>query len=259
MSRISLQIAPEPASPGARSALGYLLDWDGCIAVSNKLVPAAIRFMQAHPTRIAIVSNNSTNTVGDFLSILDAAGLCLDPEQIILAGVETLRRAAEDRTLPTLVLSDPRMRAEARRLGVVLGAGQPERVILLRDTRFSYSRLEKAADALSRGARLLVANPDTSHPGSDGRRKPETGAWLAAIRACTDVPDDRIEIIGKPKPTLFKQGCAALGLAPDEILMIGDNPSTDILGAESLGIRSLLVDKEPGLFFAALNRDLRIA
>lgn len=259
VSRISLQTLPEPLAPVAHSALGYLLDWDGCVAVSNQLVPAAVRFMQADPTRIVIVSNNSSNTVGDFLSILDGVGLCLDPAQIILAGVETLRRAAEDKTRPTLVLSDPRMRAEARRLGVLLGPGRPERVVLLRDTRFSYARLEKAADAIARGAPLLVANPDTSHPSKDGRRKPETGAWLAAIRACTGIPDARVEIIGKPEPALFQRGCAALGLSPSEVMMIGDNPSTDIRGAENLGIRSLLVDKDPGLFFSALNRELRIA
>lgn len=259
MSRASLQLARDITPPAAPEALGYLLDWDGCIAVSNQLVPEAVRFMQADPSRIAIVSNNSTNTVSDLLSILDTAGLCLNPEQIILAGVETLRRAGEDKTRPTLVLSDPRMRAEARRLGIALDAVRPERVVLLRDTRFSYARLEKSADALSRGAQLLVANPDTSHPARDGRRRPETGAWLAAIRACTTIRDDQIEIIGKPQPALFQKGCAVLRMSEDEIVMIGDNPATDIIGAEQLGIRSLLVDKDPGQFFEALNRELRIA
>ncbi len=238
---------------------GYLLDWDGCCAIANVVVPSAVRFMQAWPSRVAIVSNNSSNTIEDFRDILAEAGLFLRPEQIILAGVETLRRAAEASPEQVLVLGEPRMRAEARRLGVRLNASEPDIVVLLRDTRFSYRRLEITVNAIARGARLLVANPDTTHPGKDHRLKPETGAWLSAIRACVAVSDDRIDIIGKPRPLLFEKGCDALGVAPACVVMIGDNPSTDILGATELGMQTLLVNSDPESFFATLNQALKIA
>ena len=54
----------------ARCAKGFLLDWDGCCAVENKMLPGAVVFLSRHAERSVIVSNNSTNTEGDFAPIM---------------------------------------------------------------------------------------------------------------------------------------------------------------------------------------------
>ena len=238
---------------------GFLLDWDGCCAIDNILVPEAAAFLREHQACSAIVSNNSTTTVEDFRAMLAEAEIEMRPDQIILAGVEALGRAAEVRASRTLILGDPRMRAIARSLGVELVQDDASLVVLLRDTRFSYRRLERAVNALRRGARLIVANPDTTHPGTNGRLMPESGALLAAIQACVELPAGSLEIIGKPSPRLFRKGCAALGLPADKVLMIGDNPQTDIQGARALGMRTCLVAPSPDAFFRTLRERLRSA
>jgi putative hydrolase of the HAD superfamily len=48
----------------------------------------------------------------------------------------------------------------------------------------------------------------------------------------------------KPDPRLFRVGCEALGLAPDEVLMVGDDTSADG-GATALGCAFLPVDHRP--------------
>lgn len=252
-----------PLSPESLSSLekaqGYLVDWDGCCAVENQLVPNAMTFLKANHTRCAIVSNNSTNTVDDFADILGRSGIPMSKDQIILAGVEALRRANDLAPASVLVLGDMRMRGLARNLGLHLAKDDIDLVVLLRDTRMTYARLERAANALANGARLIVANPDLTHPGLDGRLKPETGALLAALGACVDLESIDMEIIGKPGRHLFDKGCAAIGVSSEDVIMFGDNPATDISGADALGMSSLLVSPSPGLFFESILDAIKTA
>ena len=48
----------------------------------------------------------------------------------------------------------------------------------------------------------------------------------------------------KPSPSIFKAVLELLGVAPAEAVMIGDSPEDDVAGAEAVGIRGLLLDRE---------------
>lgn len=48
----------------------------------------------------------------------------------------------------------------------------------------------------------------------------------------------------KPRPELFAAGCAALGVEPQDALMVGDNPVADA-GGVALGVRTLLLPYSP--------------
>ncbi len=223
------------------NASGVLLDWDGCVAVADRPTAWAIRFIQERLNKIAIVSNNSTSVPEDFAHILAKHGIEIDPRRIILAGVEALKRAAELEPRSVLVLGDSRIKAYARGLGLPIVHDNAELVVLLRDLRFSYSRLQRAVNCLKAGARLIVANPDMTHPGNHGALVPETGALHAAISACLDGIAVETEVIGKPAPRLFERACHALGVKPQAAIMIGDNPATDIAGADAMSMQSILI------------------
>lgn len=62
----------------------------------------------------------------------------------------------------------------------------------------------------------------------------------------------------KPHESIFRAVLELLGVAPAESAMVGDTPEDDIEGAEVLGIRSFLLDRD-GRFLDAENRltDLR--
>lgn len=49
----------------------------------------------------------------------------------------------------------------------------------------------------------------------------------------------------KPQPALFQGALAALGVAPERALMVGDNPEDDA-GAARLGVRTLLLPRTRG-------------
>ena len=48
----------------------------------------------------------------------------------------------------------------------------------------------------------------------------------------------------KPHPSIFQAALAALGVGPDEVAMVGDSYGDDIVGARSLGIRAILLDRD---------------
>lgn len=49
--------------------------------------------------------------------------------------------------------------------------------------------------------------------------------------------------LGKPDPRLFRMALCALGVGPEEAVMVGDNPGRDIHGALLSGIKAVFVDR----------------
>ncbi|MCT2401469.1 HAD-IIA family hydrolase [Novosphingobium mangrovi (ex Huang et al. 2023)] len=222
-------------------AKGVLLDWDGCIAVDNRILSSAKHLIAQHADRVAIVSNNSTHLPADLEEILARHGIAFARERIFLAGVEALRDVARSGAGRVLLLAAPKMRNFARTLGLRLVRDHPDVVVLMRDARFTYGKLERAANALRQGVPLVVANADRTHPGPGGRVVPETGSLLAALMACSGDLALEPRVIGKPGPLLFERACDGLAIAPGQAVMIGDNPETDGAGASRLGMTPILI------------------
>lgn len=215
-----------------------LCDWDGCLAMKGELQPGAVAFLQG-VDRLAIVSNNSTMTRAECHAQLASAGIDIATDHIHLAGDVLLREAARQFAgRPVSLVAIPAMRREAEILGLRLCDRDAEAVLILRDPEFDFAILCRAANQVRNGAAYWIANPDNSHPVANGVI-PETGALAAAITAAAGRPPDRV--IGKPHPLLFDRATTALRLPPSAILMIGDNPDTDVKGARAFGTRAILV------------------
>lgn len=242
---MELKTARSGASPFRSSkqafaeAAALFLDWDGCVMIGNTIVPAARALLARHSGRIVVLSNDSTHLPEDFSRILAASGIVLAPDRIVLAGAEAVRVAAQWKGARTLLLGSAQLKGHARQMGLKLVRDAPDQILLTRDMRFSYAALSVAINALHRGADLIVANGDLTHPGPGGSLVPETGALLAAILAC--VPGASIRTVGKPGPLLFSRACEVAGVSPQQAVMIGDNPATDGQGARDYGIFPVLV------------------
>lgn len=223
------------------SAGGILLDWDGCIAIDNRVQASAKHLILQHRDRVAIVSNNSTHLPTDLADVLAKHDVTFPHARIFLAGTEATRDVARSGAKRVMLFAAPKIRGFAHALGVPLVRDNPDVVVLMRDVRFNYAKLERAANALRLGARLVVANGDRTHPGPANRIVPETGSLLAALLAC--VGDEQVEMrmIGKPGPLLFRRACEGLAIEPRDAVMVGDNPDTDGEGALNLGIRPILI------------------
>lgn len=53
-------------------------------------------------------------------------------------------------------------------------------------------------------------------------------------------------LAGKPWPGAFRRGARAIGLAPEQCAMVGDQLFTDVIGARAAGLRTVLVSPLSG-------------
>jgi HAD superfamily hydrolase (TIGR01450 family) len=240
-----------PDTSRIATAKAILCDLDGCLICGDRVLPGIPAFVARHRDRIWIVSNNSTDTPESLSLRLEALGIAIPAQRIILAGAETLRRLATEEPAPAIALhAAPVMTAFAEAIGLRLACADPDTVVLCRDTGMTYAQLAHILRSLQAGARLVVANTDTHHPSADGYAVPETGALLATIHAI--LPDHSFESLGKPASTLFDIALARAGVSARDAVMIGDNDATDGRGARALGIAFIHVDPSHGGAAAAI-------
>lgn len=95
---------------------------------------------------------------------------------------------------------------------------------------------------------MLCVNPDMEVVKQDGTQ------WLCAgaVAAQYTAMGGRVSYIGKPFPEVYAAARARLGQG--RILAIGDNPATDIKGANDAGLDSLLITQ--GVLAARYGADI---
>lgn len=228
-----------------------LCDLDGCLVSGETVLPGAGDFVTAAGARLIVLLNNSTDTAESLSRRLLRGGLDVAPERIVLAGVAALDLVAARAPGARIWICGSGETVEyAEKLDLVADDRTPEFVVLTRDTGFTYAKLRQALGYLTRGARLIAANADATHPGVDGVPVPETGALLAAILTC--LPGLEHEVIGKPHPGLFYTALDRLGVAAAEAVLVGDNPATDGAGARAAGIEFIQIGTGPNARFRDL-------
>ncbi|WP_233829348.1 HAD-IIA family hydrolase [Paraburkholderia sp. ZP32-5] len=225
------------------SATGFVIDLDGTLVSGSQLMPGAKELLEHAKDRYAIVSNNSRDTAVTLARKLGRLGLRTKPEHMVLAGEQAVRLMIERYPGSRVrIVASPVLAQLAAALGGNVVEHEPEVILLGRDVHFSYQRLTSVANQLRRGATLMVANPDLSHPAADGGVTPETGSLMSAVIACAGV--EPVCVVGKPEPLLFREALRRLGTDASTTLVIGDNPLTDGAGARQLAMQCLLVGRD---------------
>ncbi|MDK3019215.1 HAD-IIA family hydrolase [Pseudodonghicola flavimaris] len=218
-----------------------LCDLDGCLISGNVVLPGARALLRRAGVRLTILSNNSTDTPETLSARLAEMGLEVPPGRIVLAGTAAIDHLAARPGARVRLFASPALRVYAAAAGLVEERGAPTHVLLAKDLSYGYAELQETIALLSRGARLVVANPDVSYPGPDGLPVPETGSCLAAILSV--LPGLDHDVVGKPEPGLYRSALARYPVAT-RVLAIGDNPRTDAAGARRLGLDFALVGAE---------------
>jgi len=217
-----------------------VVDLDGTLTVGEGLTRGAGELVAAAGPALVVLSNNSSHDADGLAAELARRGLHVPAERIVLAGVEAVALLAREQPgQRVLLLASPAIERRAMAAGLVPDDADPDTVLVARDERFDYARLQRAANAVLRGARLVAANGDHTHPGPGGTVVPETGSLLAAVCACC--PAAPCRIVGKPNAPLFAAALRLLGTRPERTLMIGDNDATDGEGARRMGMPFLRV------------------
>ena len=95
---------------------------------------------------------------------------------------------------------------------------------------------------IQHGAKFIACNRDKSFPVEGGKSMPACNAMVAAIESTTGKPPDYV--IGKPETFMLDLIAKRNKYLPQEILIIGDSPETDIAMANRFGSPSILIAED---------------
>lgn len=217
----------------------FLLDLDGVLYLSDEPILEAIDAvtrLRAGGKTIRILTNNPRLSRVALQQRFARAGLTLPVSAIVTAGWAAAHFLSQHGITRADVVGSAGTREALPSEGITLTSTAPEAVVVGADRSTTYLDLQRAMDHIMQGAQFVGTNPDTSFPTPTGRGL-GAGAILQALKAATGVAP---MIAGKPEPLIFEMACA--DLPPDaRILMIGDNPDTDIRGARRAGLSSILI------------------
>ncbi len=224
-----------------------IMDVDGVLwRLSQPIgnLPVVFKHIRDLGLDFMLASNNSTATITTFVQRLRKFGVEISPHQILTSALVTAAYLQETFPpgSPLFVIGEQGLQDTLQAHGFYILDEEartpiPVAVVVGMDRNITYRRLWRATAWIRSGVPFIGTNPDRAFPTPEGLA-PGAGSILAALQAASDVAP---LIMGKPAPEMYRQCMKRLGTTPEETLMVGDRPETDIQGAQALGMRTALV------------------
>jgi 4-nitrophenyl phosphatase len=89
----------------------------------------------------------------------------------------------------------------------------------------TFEALEAACDAVWGGAKFYSASQSLFFATAEGRSLGTSRAISAVVR---DITGCRVEVVGKPSLQALRTAARALGVAPGELAVVGDDPELEV-------------------------------
>ena len=224
------------------------LDMDGTIYLSNTLFPFTLDFLNSL-TEMGItysfLNNNPSKSLADYMAKLAKMGIPATEEQMYTTTIATIDyiRANYPSARKLFLLGTPSMISQFEQAGFIScedsAEDVPDIIVASFDMTLRYERLCRAAWWISQGVTYLATNPDKVCPTDQKTVLVDCGSICACLQSATGrVPD---HTLGKPDPSMLDGIRERLGLAPDQIAMVGDRLYTDIAMARNAGAFGVLV------------------
>ena len=102
---------------------------------------------------------------------------------------------------------------------------------------FDFHALNHAFRLLMNGAELIALQKNLYWFSSEGMFL-DCGAFVTLLESAAN---KTAKVMGKPSETFFKIALESLQVSPNEAVVVGDDITSDIVGAERMEMRSILV------------------
>ncbi len=215
---------------------GILLDLDGVLYEGDTPIPNAVdavRELKEHYP-IRFITNTTRKTHDMVFEKLLRMGFDIESDSIFTALDATAAFLIEKRSKGYFLLYEAVMDSfrefESQRPDFVVVADAY--------TDFTYERLNRAFRHLMDGAKLIAIAKNRYFKDSDGALSLDAGGFVALLEFAAE---KEAMVLGKPSKSFFELACTSMGLEPNEVLMVGDDIESDVLGAKRAGLMGCLV------------------
>jgi len=227
-----------------------ILDMDGVLWRGETPMPGLTSFfdtLNQIGIGYVLATNNATKVAAQYAEKLKRFGVEVRTDQILTSAEATaayLRSHYPAGTSAYVVGEEGLRQAMLAKEFELLDADgfagndvQAELVVIGFTRHVCYPQLASAAHLIHRGSRFVGTNPDVTFPSEVGPL-PGAGSLLAFVEAATGVEP---LIVGKPSPAIFREALDRLEGTPETTAMVGDRLETDIKGAQTAGLQTILL------------------
>lgn len=233
-----------------------VFDIDGTLAMMDKdkgtytALPGAIETVNALAAQMPVVAytNGTFFPPAHYYPLLAEAGLHLAPGHILTPATVAARQLAKTYTR-VMVLGAEGTKSPLRDAGITVvdaapGAGPVDAVLVGWTKDFGAADLESAAQAIWAGAPLYATSIAPYFASAKGRMLGMSGAIAAALHNATGT---QATVFGKPEIAGMDIVTELIGIPPEQIAVIGDDPNLEILmarraGAFAIGVTTGIAD-----------------
>jgi HAD superfamily hydrolase (TIGR01458 family) len=219
---------------------GFLLDVDGVIVEAWKALPGAVKTIDDLRSRgvpFRFITNTTAKTRRELAETLGSAGFEVGASEILTAPSATaayLRAHHPGKTSFLIAKGDVDEDLEGVEL---VEEGADVVIIGGAEENFTYDNLNRAFRMLMDGAALVSMHRNMYWKTEEGLTL-DAGAFLTGLEQAAGI---EAVVVGKPSPEFFRAALSELGMQPERVAMVGDDVANDVLAAQKIGIRGVLV------------------
>ncbi len=219
---------------------GVIFDIDGTLIFNNRSLPGAIdaiAILRKVGVLLRFVTNTTGRTSEQLSSMLSELGFDIQSSEIMTSVTACIRFVHQTYPDSAGFLAIPEgLKAQ---FSEVKQTKENPAFVVLGDLgeAFNYAVLNRVFNYMRNGAQLITfhRNPFFFR---EGKTWLDSGAFTIAFESITK---QKAVITGKPAPMMFRNALSSMELKKKEVLVIGDDASTDIVGARNADMAFLLV------------------
>lgn len=221
---------------------GLLVDIDGVLVTSWQPIPGAaeaLALCRAAGMTLRCLTNTTSVSRAEISRRLTAVGVAVGTDEIVSAPAATAAWLnAEYPDARCYLINSGDLGDDFAEVHVV-DRDDPADIVVLGGAgeEFSYTQMNHALGLLLDGAALVGMHRNLYWRTAEGFNL-DTGAYLTALEQASGTT---ATVVGKPSAAFFSTALADMKIGADQAAMIGDDINNDVLGAQAIGLRGILV------------------
>lgn len=221
-----------------------LLDLDGTLYIDNQVIDgavAAVNRLRQQGYALRFLTNTTTRSQLDLHQQLKRMGLSLDVNELIsapVAAILELRTFQHQLGRPLKIWPVVAQAIEQDFAEFIRDEVAPDFIVIgdIGDA-WSATLINQLFTAMHKGAKLIALHKNRFWQ-TQNNLKVDIGFYVAGLEYVTG---QTAQVMGKPSASFFNRVLAEVNVAPDQVVLVGDDLDSDVGGAQRHGMNGVLV------------------